>query len=134
MSFNILVVDDSDTMRAVVRKTLGIAGVPLGALYQARNGLEGLEVLRKEWVDLVLTDINMPVMDGERMVEEMKSDADLRGIPVVIISTEGSTTRIESLKEKGISGYLRKPFAPQDLKRTVESLLGGEGGRGEANG
>lgn len=124
MSYNILVVDDSETVRAVIAKALDISGVRMGSLFQAENGVKALEVLRKEWVDLVLADINMPVMGGVRLVEEMKGDAELRSTPVVIISTEGSATRINELKQKGISGFLRKPFAPEDLKKLVDSLLG----------
>lgn len=127
MAYNILVVDDSDTVRAFVAKSLGLAGVPMGSLFQAANGAEGLEILRREWVDLVLADINMPVMGGMKMVEEMKGDEGLRGIPVVIVSTEGSATRIQALKDKGVSAFLRKPFQPEELKRTVDALLGAGG-------
>jgi len=124
MAYNILVVDDSETVRAVIAKALAISGVEVGTLFQAGNGVKALEALRREWVDLVLADINMPVMGGVRLVEEMKADEALRGTPVVIISTEGSATRIAELREKGISGFLRKPFAPEELKRIVDSLLG----------
>lgn len=124
MAYNILVVDDSETVRAVIAKSLAISGVAVGTLYQAENGVKALETLRREWVDLVLADINMPVMGGVRLVEEMKADEALRGTPVVIISTEGSATRIAELKEKGISGFLRKPFAPEELKKIVDALLG----------
>ncbi|MDB5104614.1 MAG: response regulator receiver protein [Fibrobacteres bacterium] len=127
MAYNILVVDDSETMRAVIAKSLDLGGVALGTLFQAANGAEGLEVLRREWVDLVLADINMPVMGGVRMVEEMKADPALNGIPVVIVSTEGSATRLQALKDQGVSAFLRKPFQPEELKRTVETLLQGEG-------
>jgi two-component system, chemotaxis family, chemotaxis protein CheY len=130
MAYNILVVDDSVTVRSVIARSLELAGVPLGTLFQAGNGEEGLEVLRKEWVDLVLADINMPVMGGVAMIEEMKEDEGLSGIPVIIISTEGSATRIADLKEKGVRAFLRKPFAPEDLKRAVDALLG----KGEPNG
>ncbi|MDB5051681.1 MAG: response regulator receiver protein [Fibrobacteres bacterium] len=127
MAYNILVVDDSATVRAVIAKSLNLAGVDLGSLFQAANGAEGLEILRKEWVDLVLADINMPVMGGVAMVEEMKGDESLKGIPVIIVSTEGSVTRLQGLKDKGVSAFLRKPFAPEDLKRAVDSLLKGDG-------
>lgn len=124
MAYNILVVDDSVTVRTVIAKSLDLAGIPLGTLYHAANGAEGIEVLHKEWIDLVLADINMPVMGGVAMVESMKGDAALRSIPVIIISTEGSATRIAELKEKGVQAFLRKPFAPEELKRTVDALLG----------
>src|SRR3954467_1232020 len=98
MAYNILVVDDSDTMRAVIAKTLTLAGVEVGNLFQAANGLLGMEVLRREWVDLVLADINMPVMNGVGMVGEMRDDPALAAIPVIIVSTEGSETRLQALK------------------------------------
>ena len=122
MAYNILVVDDSETVRAVIRKALDLGGVPVGTLFQAGNGEEGLAVLRREWVDLVLADINMPVMGGVRMVEEIMADESLRDVPVVIVSTEGNAARLEALRERGVRAILRKPFAPEDIKRTVDSL------------
>lgn len=127
MAYNILVVDDSATMRAVIAKALRLGGVDVGTLFEAGNGFEGLEVLREEWIDLVLADINMPGMGGMRMVEEMKADAGLGSIPIVIVSTEGSSARLGELRERGVSAFLRKPFPPEELKRTVEALLGAEG-------
>mgnify|MGYP006290034947 CR=1 FL=1 len=126
MAYDILVVDDSETVRAVVAKTLRLAGVPLNTLHQAGNGQEGLAVLGEHPVDLVFTDINMPVMSGVEMVERMQQDPGLRAVPVVVISTEGSRKRMEELKEKGVRAYVRKPFTPEGLKEVVDSLLGGE--------
>lgn len=126
MARNILLVDDSNTVKAVIAKALAMAGVAVDALFKAGNGREGLEVLRREAVHLVIADINMPVMGGVRMVEEMQADEALRRIPVVIISTEGNVDRIRELKEKGVSAFLRKPFQPADLKRAVDGILGGE--------
>ena len=124
MAYNILVVDDSETMRAVITKSLGLAGVPLGNLFQAGNGVEGIEVLKREWIDLVLADINMPVMGGMGMVAEMKKDPNLQAVPVIVISTEGSATRVQELKDQGVKGFLRKPFPPEELKKAVEAVLG----------
>lgn len=124
MAYNILVVDDSDTMRAVIAKTIGLAGVALGTLFQATNGAEGIEVLRREWVDLVLADINMPVLNGVGMVAQMKADPGMGDIPVIIVSTEGSATRLQALKDQGVKGFLRKPFTPEELKKAVETVLG----------
>lgn len=124
MAYNILVVDDSDTMRAVIAKTIGLAGIALGSLYQAANGAEGIETLKREWVDLVLADINMPVLNGVGMVAQMKADPALGDIPVIIVSTEGSVTRLQGLKDQGVKGFLRKPFTPEELKKAVETVLG----------
>ena len=125
MAFNILLVDDSETVRAVIAKTLELAGVPLGDLFHASNGKEALDILAEQWIDLVFADINMPVMDGLEMIDKMLEDGLLKTIPVVIISTEGSATRIEQLMKKGVSSYIRKPFTPEKLGQVVEQLVGG---------
>lgn len=124
MAYNILIVDDSETVRAVIKKTLAIAEVPTGEIYQAGNGQEGLDVLRAEWVDLVFSDINMPVMSGIEMVKQMQADEMLKTVPVVVISTEGSKTRIEDLIHLGVKAYIRKPFTPENLRDVVASVLG----------
>lgn len=122
--YNILLVDDSKTIRSVIAKTLDIAGVEISNLYQAANGNEGLEILRSEWIDIVFADINMPVMGGMEMVAEMQKEGMLESIPVVIVSTEGSRQRIDELMEMGVKDYLRKPFTPEQLKEVVDKLLG----------
>ena len=124
MAWNILLVDDSKTTKAVIAKALAMSGVDLGSLYDGANGIEGLAVLRREKVDLVFADINMPLMGGIEMVTLMKGDAGLKGIPIVIISTEGSAVRIQELEALGINAFLRKPFQPEALKKTVDSILG----------
>ena len=124
MSLNILIVDDSDIVRAVIVKTLKIAGVDYSELYQATNGREALDILADKWIDLVLADINMPVMGGIEMLEKMSDDGLLQTIPVVIVSTEGSATRIEQLKQKGVCAYLRKPFTPEMIKGVVNDIIG----------
>ncbi len=124
MSVNILLVDDSETVRAVMAKTLGLADIPLGELHEAANGKEALGILADNWIDLVLADINMPVMGGVEMVEKMGEDGLLETIPVIIVSTEGSATRIEELRSKGASAYLRKPFTPELLLEVVCDVLG----------
>ena len=123
MSYNILVVDDSKTVRRMIAKALEVAGIPLNQVHQAENGREALAVLEEEWIDLVLTDINMPEMDGMELVRAMSEDPTLQGIPVVVISTEGSQERIDELKQRGIRGYLRKPFTPESIKDLVQSTL-----------
>ncbi len=121
--YNILIVDDSRTIRAVISKTLEIADVPTGNVWEAGNGLEAMEILRKEWVDIVFADINMPEMNGIELVEQMSTEGMLDSVPVVIVSTEGSRKRIEELLAKGVRAYLRKPFAPEDLKGVIMEIL-----------
>lgn len=132
MSLNILVVDDSETVRAVIVKTLKIAEVPVNELYQAANGREALEILKDHWIDLIFSDINMPVMGGVEMIQQMKQDDVLKTIPVIVVSTEGSSTRIEQLKAQGVRAYIRKPFAPELVRAVVDDILGTGGGNDES--
>lgn len=124
MSYNILIVDDSRTTRMVISKTLNLSGIPVNQLFEAENGKVALEILDKNWIDLVLADINMPEMDGVEMVDQMAKDGLLKTIPVVIVSTEGSQARIEEMRAKGVKAYVRKPFTPELIKNLVEDILG----------
>ena len=124
MALNILVVDDSATMRTLIIKTLEVAEIPIGEIHQAGNGQEGLDVLADNWIDLVFLDINMPVMSGIEMVDKMAEDGLMKTVPVIVVSTEGSKEHILHLKAKGISAYLRKPFKPEQLRKIVEDLIG----------
>ena len=124
MSFNILVVDDSKTIRSVIKKTLNIAGVPIGELYEAANGQEGLNVMQNNWVDLVFADINMPVMTGIEMIKKMEEDKLLERMPVIIVSTEGSKTRVEELIKRGVRAFIKKPITPELLRNVVMEVLG----------
>jgi len=124
MSFNILIVDDSRTIRSVIKKTLDIAGVPVGHLYEAENGKEALDIMNLNWIDLVFADINMPVMNGIEMIKKMSEDNTLDKTPVIIVSTEGSKTRIDDLLKLGVRAYLRKPINPEDLRNIVNEVMG----------
>ena len=110
----------------VISKTLKLTGVPINQLYEAENGRVALDILDENWIDLVLADINMPEMDGVEMIDRMSKDGLLKTIPVVIVSTEGSQTRIEEMRSKGIKAYVRKPFTPEFIKNIVEDILGEE--------
>jgi two-component system chemotaxis response regulator CheY len=126
MGINILIVDDSSVMRAMILKTLRMSGLSLGDVYGASNGVEGLEALSRQWTDLVILDINMPVMNGEDMMIRMKENPETRDIPVIVISTEGSKTRIENLVKMGAI-FIRKPFTPEIIRDAVnQSLSTGE--------
>ncbi len=123
MSINVLVVDDSAVMRAMIIKTLKLAGTPLGEVHQAANGQEGLDVLENHWVDVVFADINMPVMDGEEMIDRIRANPALRDLPIVVVSTEGSKTRIQSFHEKDAE-FVHKPFTPEIIRDILEQKLG----------
>ncbi len=125
MAYNVLIVDDSVIVRAVVRKTLGLTHVDLGEIYEAGNGQEALNQLEKNWIDIVFADINMPVMTGIEMVDKMIERDILKSSPVVIISTERSETRMAELRSKGVSAYLNKPFTPECLRDVITQVLGG---------
>jgi len=101
MAFNVLIVDDSSVMRSVLKKTVQMCGFNIGELLEAGDGVEALEVLKQNWVDLVLTDYNMPRMDGLQLIEEMKQDEVLARIPVVVVTTEGSEKKVKNFSGKG---------------------------------
>ena len=123
MALNILVVDDSSVMRAIIIKILRLSQLPLGEVLEAQNGQEALKVLDGKWIDLALVDINMPVMDGEEMINRLRQNPETVDLPVIIVSTEGSETRKEALMQKG-TGFVHKPFTPETLRDTILKTLG----------
>lgn len=129
MAYNILVVDDSLPMRAVIKKTIKASGFKSGEFYDASDGKIALEILRDNWIDLVLTDYNMPNMDGLQLITEIKKDESLKDIPVVFITTEGSAKRVEEFMEKGAAGYIQKPFTPEDVRQKLNNFIGEEDGQ-----
>jgi len=124
MAFNVLIVDDSSSMRAIIKKIVKISGFNVGQCWEAADGKDAMKVLLAEWVDLVLTDINMPNMNGLELLSTMKKDEILKSIPVVMISTEGSDKTVRESEELGASGYIKKPFVPEDIKRTLSAIMG----------
>ena len=124
MALNVLVVDDSSVMRSMIIKTLRLCGVDLSEVHEASNGQEGLAILRDHWVDLALIDINMPVMNGEQMIEQIKSNPDTEDLAVIVVSTESSETRIDKLLDKGVQ-FIHKPFTPETLREIILTTVGG---------
>jgi len=117
-------VDDSETIRAAMEKVFSMAKLPMDEVLHAANGVQALDILKERWVDMVLADINMPVMNGLDLVKAMKSNPQWSDIPIAIVSTEGSRTRIDELHRAGISGYLRKPCRPEELRDLLHQVLG----------
>ena len=126
MAFNVLIVDDSSTMRAVIKKTIKVSGFNVGQFLEAGDGEEALSVLKDEWVDLVLSDINMPNMNGLELIGRMHADEIMQSIPVVMVTTEAGDEKIKQSKELGAVGYIKKPFQPQDIKKTLCRIMGEE--------
>lgn len=124
MGYTVLVVDDSETIRGALLKAFKMAKLPMEEVVQAGDGREALAVLKEKWVDMVLTDINMPNMGGVELLAAMKGDPNFKDIPVAVVSTEGSQTRMATLKEAGIAGYLRKPCKPEEIRDLLHSVLG----------
>jgi len=124
MAYNILIVDDSPAMRKVMIKILKMSQYPMGEFYEAAHGEEALQVCDEKWIDVILTDLNMPVMDGITLLEHLREDELLKNIPTVVVSTEGRPAVIEQIRKLGIVEYISKPFQPELIAETLEKLLG----------
>ena len=123
MAFNILVADDSETMRAVVRKTVNMAGIPVGEFHEAANGKEVLKIVAEHWIDVILSDINMPEMGGMELLRELRKNDDYKRIPLIFITTESSEARMDEAKKLGVAGYIKKPFVPETIKKILLDVL-----------
>ena len=124
LNCHVLVVDDSPTLRTAIKKVVKLAGVPEDRIFEAGNGVEALEVLETVWIDLVLLDLNMPVMDGEQFARELRNRPDLKDVAVVVVSPEANRERLERMRELGVEHTLRKPFEPEALCRLISDILG----------
>jgi two-component system chemotaxis response regulator CheY len=123
MGLNVLVVDDSSVMRRMIIRTLQLTGLPLGEVHEAGNGAEGLEALDRHWIDLALVDLNMPVMNGDEMIERLRATPELADIPIVVVSTDGSEARLARIR-LNVSGFVHKPFTPEQLGETITRIVG----------
>ena len=121
MGSNILVVDDSAAIRKILQRVLRQTGMQIGDIHEAGDGQEALGLLQTVQVQLVLSDINMPNMDGLRFLEALKGSPNWAPIPVVMITTEGGEAKVAEAVKLGAAGYVRKPFTADEIK---EKLLG----------
>jgi two-component system chemotaxis response regulator CheY len=115
----ILTIDDSKTMRDMLRMTLVDAGY---VVLQAVDGLDGLDVLKKERVDVVITDINMPKMDGYGVIRHLRADAGYDDTPILVLSTENDQKTKDIGRDAGATGWLVKPFDPDQLVEIVKQV------------
>lgn len=123
MPINVLVVDDSAVMRSMVIRTLRISGIPVGEVHQAADGRAGLDALSEHWIDLALVDINMPVMTGQEMIEQMRANPTTADLPVIVVSTDCSDARQALLREHSVS-FIQKPFTPESLRGQILNITG----------
>jgi len=123
MAYSVMIVDDSPAMRKFMRRVMDLTGLDTAEYREAGNGREALAQLRHERVDLILTDINMPLMNGEQLMEILDADPDLCDIPVVVVSTDGSASRVQRMLDLGAKGYVTKPFQPENLREELERIM-----------
>jgi len=123
MAVDVLIVDDSAAIRKILQRVLRQAEVPLGQVYEAGDGLEALEVLKTAQVTLILADINMPNMDGLQMLAQIKAHPNWKNVPVIMVSTEGSQSKVMEAVRLGAAGYVRKPFNAEQIRLTLERML-----------
>lgn len=123
MGKNVLLVDDSSTMRKIIGRSLRQAGIDFDNIFEASDGVEALEVLEKEEVDIVLSDINMPNMDGIAFLKEKSTRESIKDIPVLMISTETGDDIIGEAKTYGAIGAIKKPFTPDKVNEVLGPLL-----------
>jgi two-component system chemotaxis response regulator CheY len=120
-----MIVDDSPAMRSFIRRTVLIGGLEVGRFLEAGNGAEALAQLRSDTVDVILTDFNMPVLDGEQFVRKLQESESLRRVPVIVVSTDSTRKRVASLQSMGVQGYLCKPFTPEELAQMLRDAVPG---------
>jgi two-component system, chemotaxis family, chemotaxis protein CheY len=123
MESDVLVVDDSAAIRKVLQRVLRQTGMAINTIHEAGNGEEALEILKSNAVSLILTDINMPKMDGLELLAALKKSPEWAGLPVVMITTEGGETKVAEAIRLGAVGYVRKPFTADQIKEKLAGIL-----------
>jgi two-component system chemotaxis response regulator CheY len=123
MESNILVVDDSAAIRKILQRVLRQTDIAIGAIFEAGDGVEAVESLKINKINLVLSDINMPKMDGLQLLGTIKSNPEWQPIPVVMITTEGGEAKVGEAVRLGAAGYVRKPFTADQIKEKLAGLL-----------
>ena len=123
MNINILIVDDSTVTRSVLIRCLDSLNLDLGDKFQASNGKQAMELLKKEHIDVVFTDLNMPEMDGVELIRTMHHSGKFASLPVIVITTEENTARVQQLDNYPIKAKIQKPFWPEQIKGILEDIF-----------
>jgi two-component system, chemotaxis family, chemotaxis protein CheY len=123
MALDVLIVDDSAAIRKILQRVLRQAEVPIGQVFEAGDGAEALEKLKTATVGLILSDINMPNMDGLQFLSALKAQDAFKNVPVVMVTTEGSQSKVMEAVQLGAKGYVRKPFTAEQIKEKLDGLF-----------
>lgn len=124
MPYSVLIVDDSPVMRSFIRRVMDLSGFEVSHYFEAENGEEALAQLGAHTVDVILTDINMPKMNGEELLRRLAEQGRLEAVPALVISTDATKDRILRMIALGAEGYMTKPFTPETLREELERVLG----------
>ena len=125
MSLRILIVDDSAAMRAHIKRILLASGLPIETIGEAGDGVQALAQLQESKFNLIFSDLNMPNMNGDEFIRQVKADRMQREIPVIMVTTDNSTERVVKMGQLGCEGYICKPFNAETIKQKVLSVMGG---------
>ena len=120
---NVLIVDDSAAIRKILVRVLGQTDLPIGQVHEAADGVEALKSLRQADIGLVLSDINMPNMDGLQFLTKVRATPEWQNLPVIMITTEGSQAKVLEAVQLGAQGYVRKPFTAEQIKEKIVACL-----------
>lgn len=123
MALDVLIVDDSAAIRKILHRVLIQAEVPLGKVHEASDGNEALDKLKTDKVGLILSDINMPNMDGIEFLTRVKADEGLKKVPILMVTTEGSQAKVMQALELGAAGYVKKPFTADQIKEKLTGII-----------
>lgn len=127
---NVVIVDDSAAIRKILRRVLLQTEIPIGTIHEAGDGQDAVRILKENAVNLILSDINMPNMDGIELLRTVKSNSQWSHLPVLMITTEGGQAKVMEALQLGAAGYVRKPFTADQLKEKIIGVVGSTNGQG----
>lgn len=123
MALDVLIIDDSAAIRKILQRVLLQANIGVGKIHEANDGQEGLSRMASESVGLILSDINMPNMDGLEFLKAVKANPDWKSVPVLMVTTEGGQDKVIQALQLGASGYVKKPFTPEQIKEKLATAF-----------
>jgi two-component system chemotaxis response regulator CheY len=123
MPVDVLIVDDSAAIRKILQRVLRQTDIPIGEVFEAGDGVEALKTLNDRHVNLILSDINMPNMDGLQLLAQLKQNDKWKSVPIVMVTTEGGQGKVIEAVQLGAAGYVRKPFTAEQIKEKLTGLI-----------